>query len=83
MTCREFIEFIDSYLDDGLTAGEKVAFRFHLTLCGQCRGYLDSYKKTIALGKAALKPTDDPVPSQVPADLVKAILASRREKPPE
>ena len=80
MTCRHLIDFIAAYLDDELPARQAMAFRMHLAMCSQCRSYLDSYKKTVALGKAALHPSNDPVPKQVPADLVKAILAARRAK---
>ncbi len=75
MTCRELIDFIQAYLDGELPALKSAAFKFHLTLCRDCRNYLDSYRKTIEMSKLAMTP-EEPVPADVPPDLVKAIRDS-------
>jgi anti-sigma factor RsiW len=80
VTCRELIGFLDDYLDGGLDAPVRQRFEEHLRVCIDCTNYLDSYRRTIALGKAAFAPAatpDAPTPSDVPAGLLKAILAAR------
>ena len=79
-TCREFIELLSAYVDGELS--EDVRFRFdaHVAACPACSAYLESYEATVKLAKAALSGSDDPVPAEVPEDLVKAILAARRKE---
>ena len=79
-TCREVIEFLAAYVDGELS--EDVRFRFdaHVAACPACSAYLESYEATVKLAKAALSGSDDPVPAEVPEDLVKAILAARRKE---
>ena len=60
-----------------MTPQQRSAFEAHIDGCLECKNYLDSYRKTIRLSKVALSSTD-PVPTTVPEDLVKAILALRR-----
>ena len=52
-------------------------FEYHLSLCTNCRWYLAGYQKTVRLGKRAFEHVDADVPSQIPEELVKAILAAR------
>ena len=77
ITCREFEEFILGYLDGELPARQARIFEWHLRICRECREYLAAYRRTIAVGKAALGPADDRLPDDVPEDLIKAILDSR------
>jgi anti-sigma factor RsiW len=77
MTCREFIEFLMQYLDGELPRDRRAVFDAHLAECPWCVAYMHNYEQTITLGQAAFEPTDDPVPSEVPVELVKAILAAR------
>jgi anti-sigma factor RsiW len=82
MTCREFIDFLWKYLDEELEPGERTTFDEHLAVCPDCVAYLDSYRRTVALGRDALacgKP-EEPVPEDVPEDLVTAILAARGDR---
>lgn len=78
--CREFIEFIGQYIADELSPEERAKFEFHLTHCAPCVRYLQSYKETIKIGKIALAPSDDPVPTDVPEELIQAILHSRPQQ---
>lgn len=78
MTCREFAGFMADYLSDELPADVRAKFDDHVGVCSNCVKYLDGYKATIALGKAAFEKSDEPVPADVPESLVKAILAARR-----
>jgi anti-sigma factor RsiW len=81
MTCREFIEFLLEYLSETLPQAERVRFDEHLTKCPHCVAYLKSYEETVRLGQAVFTQPDDPVPTEVPEDLVQAILATRATKP--
>ena len=78
MTCRELTDFLADYLSDELPAPQREAFERHLSVCSACRRYLASYRATIELGKAALKPSEADVPPEVPEALVQAILAARK-----
>ena len=78
MKCREFIEFLDDYVDGALPAAQRHFFDEHLAGCLDCQTYLESYKRTVRLGKLALADGDGPVPADVPESLVRAILAARR-----
>jgi len=77
VTCREFADFMLDYLSDELSAESRAAFEYHLSLCTNCRHYLASYRETVKLGKRAFEDDDANVPSQVPEELVKAILSAR------
>jgi anti-sigma factor RsiW len=79
MTCREFIEFLWQYVADELSSEERERFDYHLTRCDPCVRYLQSYKEKIKIGKVALTPSDEPVPTEVPEDLIQAILSSRTQ----
>lgn len=78
MTCQEFIDFLMDYVDDVLPTEQRAQFDEHLSDCPECVNYLASYRATTALGKAAFKPTDSALPTEVPRDLIQAILAARR-----
>jgi len=77
MTCREATDVLDRYLDGELPRRKALAFKLHLLLCPACRNYLRSYKLTIRAAKNALLDPDGPPPSDMPEELVKAILAAR------
>jgi hypothetical protein len=79
MTCRELIEFLDRYVANELTPEQRRSFDWHLRLCRDCRDYLDSYSQTIKLGKLAFAGGDDPVPGDVPQELITAILRARKD----
>jgi anti-sigma factor RsiW len=76
MNCREFTEFIMAYLDRELPDDVRNAFEFHLHECLSCVNYMESYRATIALSRAACA-EDVPVPEDAPESLVQAILAAR------
>lgn len=78
MTCREFVEFIMGFLDGDLPADVQAPFERHLSSCPSCHRYLQVYRATVAAGRPAFADLDAGVPDEVPAELVRAILASRR-----
>jgi anti-sigma factor RsiW len=77
MTCREFIEFLWQYLSEELSPAERATFAEHLARCSPCVRYLKSYEDTIKLGKAGFTHPEDPVPTNVPEELIQAILSAR------
>ncbi len=77
MTCRDFAEFLSEYLSGALALAERAEFEAHLAECPTCVTYLDTYQKTIELGKAAYAHPEDSVQDDVPEQLVRAILAAR------
>ena len=78
MTCREFADFLADYLSGELSPGTRAQFERHLEVCPNCVAYLSNYRDTIVLGRMAMAGDDAAVPTDVPEDLIKAILASRR-----
>jgi anti-sigma factor RsiW len=77
MNCREFTEFLHEYLFGSLPDHELVEFEKHLAECPWCVAYLDSYRKTIQLEKAAFA-GDGPPPGDAPEELIAAILLARK-----
>lgn len=75
MTCREFADFMMDYITGQLPADSRALFERHLARCPKCPKYFEQYKATLAAGKAAFNCPDDEVPSDVPEDLIRAILA--------
>ena len=77
MICREFIALLDVYRTREAPVEQLRLCEQHLAVCASCRAYLDSYEKTIALGRAACLDLDGPVPEDVPEDLIQALLTLR------
>jgi predicted anti-sigma-YlaC factor YlaD len=78
MTCKEFIGFLDDYLDGDLPREQKALFDEHLSLCASCLHYLCNYRDTMTWAKASLRESGEPVPGDVPEELISAILAARK-----
>ncbi len=78
MTCREFAEFLSDWLDGDLAPVVAAEFVRHLKVCSHCDAYLQSMRATRTLGRLAARSADDRLPAEVPAALVRAILAARR-----
>ena len=80
MTCCEFVEFLDDYLEDELPESVLVDFEGHLAHCVNCVVYLESYRATIRLAGSVCAEPDGPIPPDVPEDLIRAILDVWRAK---
>ena len=79
LTCREFVDFLNAYIDGDLPADQAQVFDKHMGLCPPCVHYLQTYKRAAELpGKCAELDRAEP-PEDVPEALVKAILAARRK----
>jgi len=79
MTCRELADFLMDYLTGDLPADVRSAFDRHLTLCPNCVAYLRGYKATVELGRAAFANDEADATTEAPEDLVRAILAARKQ----
>ncbi len=77
MTCREFVEFLNAYLEGNLTPAEKAEFERHLAVCTACVRYLAGYNSTTRLVRDALVDAAN-APADAPEELVNAILAAKR-----
>jgi anti-sigma factor RsiW len=78
VTCREFADFIMDYLEGELPADVRTLFERHLARCPDCHRYLAQYRETTAAGKDAFAEPDGELPPDIPEELIRAILASRR-----
>ena len=78
LTCREFEEFVLAYLDGELTPKQLTRFNMHLRMCRECREYIAAYQRTTEINRAVLGAPDESLSDDVPADLIKAILESKR-----
>lgn len=76
MTCRQFEDFIVSYLDGSLDKDISHEFESHIEACKACREYLAAYRRTVVLGRRAYDDLDE-IPGTVPEDLVLAVLKVR------
>ena len=75
LTCRDLAEFVADWVEGELEPTERARFDAHVAECPDCATYLRTYSDTIRLAKDAH--ADDPVPADVPEDLVRAILDAR------
>jgi predicted anti-sigma-YlaC factor YlaD len=73
VTCKQVDEFLDDYLSGELPRATRMSFQVHLLVCSQCRKYLDSYRKTIALERATLQVEQ----TEPPKPLVNAIISAK------
>jgi predicted anti-sigma-YlaC factor YlaD len=77
ITCKEFEDFVLSYLDGELTRRQQSVFEWHLRICRECRDYLAAYQRAVELGRAVLPSSNEPLSKEVPEDLIRAILDAR------
>ena len=78
ITCRELVDRLDEYLAGVLPRDQQQEVEAHLAACPSCVAYLKTYQASVALGRAVLTRSEEPVPESVPEDLIQAILGSRR-----
>jgi anti-sigma factor (TIGR02949 family) len=76
VTCQQLIDFLMSYLDNELPAGQRAEFDHHMAACPSCVDYVKTYEKTVSLARTC---TTDALPDEVPESLVQAILEARKK----
>jgi anti-sigma factor RsiW len=74
VTCREFADFLLSYVEGTLEPAEQDRFDTHLAVCPDCVRYLAQYRDTVRSSRTAF--VDDF--AAMPESLVRAILESRK-----
>jgi anti-sigma factor RsiW len=82
ITCKALVEFLGDYVDGALPPPQHEEFHRHLAICPSCVNYVESYKATRLLSKAALCDSSDPTrpaPADVPEPLIRAILEARKK----
>jgi anti-sigma factor RsiW len=79
MTCRELAEFILDYTTGDLPHEMREVFELHLSRCGNCHEYLEQYKHTVECERRAFGSVEELLPTEVPEELIQAILKARRE----
>jgi anti-sigma factor RsiW len=75
MTCEEFVDSLQAFLDDELTSPERIRAQEHLTGCDKCSAYLHGYEWTIELAKKT--GSNSALSAVLPEDLVHKIMAAR------
>lgn len=78
LSCRELVDFLADYLEGQLSETRRDLFDAHLAGCPSCVSYVRSYQDTVRLGREAFLTPDDTLPTDVPADLLQAILDIRK-----
>jgi anti-sigma factor RsiW len=78
MTCREVADFLAAYVSGTLAADVRAQFDRHLAVCPNCRAYLATYRAAIEVGRRAFAAPDDDAQTEVPAELVSAIMDAVR-----
>lgn len=73
ITCREMLTFLAEYLSGALPPEWRAAFDDHLSRCPECVAYVNNYQALVGLARRAA----EPLPDEVPADLVRALVAAR------
>jgi anti-sigma factor RsiW len=49
LSCRELVELVSDYLEDGLPASERSRFEAHIAGCDHCATYLRQMRETLVL----------------------------------
>jgi anti-sigma factor RsiW len=80
ITCQQLIDTLDAYVDGTMPQAERAEVDRHLAVCPDCVNYVNNYRQTIAMGKSVFKDPRAPVPTDVPTDLVNAILAAAKKR---
>ena len=80
ITCREFNDFIIDYTEGNLTEEQSILFKRHMRVCPMCRNFLRTYIATYKAADRILPYDDTEVPSEVPQDLIDAILDIKQSK---
>ena len=79
LSCREFEDFVLDYFDNTLSERQQKQFKLHLRLCRECRQYIEAYHRSIEASQAVFQSPDEPLPKDVPEDLIKTILNLRND----
>jgi anti-sigma factor RsiW len=80
MTCEELSKLVTDYLEGALPVSERAAFDRHVSLCPECRRYLEQMRRVVTtLGR--LPP--EPIPRELEAKLLERFREWKRERAPK
>lgn len=84
ITCQEVTEYLMAYLNGELASDEQSAFDKHLAVCPQCVAFIQTYRLTVDLERAAFtspaNPAETDIVEEMPEALVQAILAAQKQR---
>ena len=80
LTCLEFEEFIDDYIDGNLPASVSRKVYLHLLACWDCKSYIRAYKRSIEMSKAFCDKLDSEVLEDVPDELISIVLKNMKKR---
>jgi anti-sigma factor RsiW len=78
LTCLDFVEFLDGYLAGALPLEQLELFSLHLAACPSCVAYMKTYRQAAQLGTDVFAASSESVPSEIPPELLRAILNARQ-----
>ena len=78
LTCEEVDNFLYDFHAGKLTYAERIKFKLHLSMCRECKAYVQGYLNTINVSQADFKKADSI--ENIPEDLIEMILKSREKK---
>ncbi len=73
-TCKEVLDTLTEYLEDGLSEIERAAFEEHMQGCVPCDAFFQTYRTSKDLAAAALRA------EQVPAELQVRVRSFLRQR---
>ncbi|MFX4222973.1 MAG: anti-sigma factor family protein [Thalassobaculum sp.] len=78
LTCAQFQETLDAYLDGELGGPARMTVDFHMRTCPACRRYLAAYSKVRETAIETLSADETAALDEIPEDLVSAIMSARK-----
>ena len=77
MTCKDVADFLGDYVSGELATDLRAVFDDHLGRCVNCQRFLTQYRDTISVGRDAFVDPNADADTEVPEDLIQAILKAR------
>jgi hypothetical protein len=78
LTCKEIDSFLYDFHEGQLSAMENLKFKVHLSMCRECKTYVQGYRNAIRVSKVGSKTVESI--DKIPEELVQVILKSRTKK---
>jgi anti-sigma factor RsiW len=69
LSCQELVELVTDYLEGALDAADRSRFEQHVSVCDNCRRYLEQLRRTIELTGTL---TPDDLTPEIEAELLHA-----------
>ena len=74
--CQRIADFLLDYIEGNLEDDVHTAFREHMDLCPCCVQYVETYRRTLELGRQL----DEDAAAEIPDELVQGILEARKRE---